>query len=207
MDERFYLGVPVHSLQAMLREISFRHPVLPQLVPDGIFGETTLEAVMIFQREWKLPVTGVVDNHTWDVIVLAYRQARDSLALPLRSNGFPDRDYQVHPGQICIYMLTIQAMAHALSAVLHGVEPVVINGIHTGASVRNVLWVQRYGGLPETGVVDMPTWNLLARLYEIFIIRNQDQRFCGALEQALYPVPEGAFPTTALTKGFPWEPY
>lgn len=207
MDERFYIGQPVRSLQAMLREISFRYPAVPRLVPDGIFGEVTLEAVMVFQREWKLPVTGVVDNDTWDMVVLVYRQARQSLALPLRSNGFPDRNYQVYPGQVCIYMLTIQAMAHALSAVLDGIEPVTIDGAHTGASVRNALWIQHNSGLPETGVMDMSTWNILARLYEIFIIRNQDPRFCSTLERDLYPLPDGSWPDAPLTKGFPWEPY
>ena len=206
-EERLFIGQPVRSLQAMLSEISYRHKTLPRLVPDGIFGEETLEAVMIFQREWKLPVTGVVDNETWDAVVLAYHEARRTLALPLRANGFPARDYQVFPGQVCIYLLTMQAMTHALSHVLDEIEGVTINGVHTGASVRNTLWLQRRGGLPETGVIDMPTWNLLARLYEVFIIRNTDPGLCRLLERDLYPQPEGTWPDTPLSKGFPWEPF
>ena len=58
LDESKYLGRPVKSLQAMLRQISYVYPVIPRLVPDGLFGEETLEAVMIFQREFRLPVTG-----------------------------------------------------------------------------------------------------------------------------------------------------
>ena len=44
------IGQPVRSLQTMLRTISFAYPFLPRLTPDGIFGERTLEAVMLFQR-------------------------------------------------------------------------------------------------------------------------------------------------------------
>ncbi len=206
-EERFFIGQPVRSLQAMLREIAYHHPAIPRLVPDGIFGEETLEAVMIFQREWKLPVTGVVDNGTWDTVVLAFRDAREALALPLPTNGFPARDYQIFPGQVCIYLLAMQAMSHSLSYVLADLEPVTINGIHTGASVRNAVAIQRSGGLPETGVVDMPTWNLLARLYEVFVIRNKDPEFCNWMERDLYPAPDGQWPDGPLSKGFPWEPY
>ena len=41
-----YLGNPVLSLQTMLRAISFHHPVIPRLIPSGVFDESTLEAVM-----------------------------------------------------------------------------------------------------------------------------------------------------------------
>ena len=52
------IGQPVRSLQTMLRELSFLYDFLPRLTPDGIFGERTLEAVMLFQREFFPPVTG-----------------------------------------------------------------------------------------------------------------------------------------------------
>ena len=71
-SERDFLGLPIHSLQAMLREISYCDHNIPCLIPDGIFGEETLEAVMRFQRQSGRPVTGRVDNGTWDAIVTAY---------------------------------------------------------------------------------------------------------------------------------------
>ena len=43
-----YVGRPVRSLQTMLRAISFQYPAIPRLIPDGVFGERTLEAVMVF---------------------------------------------------------------------------------------------------------------------------------------------------------------
>ena len=66
------IGQPVRSLQTMLRTISFAYPFLPRLTPDGIFGERTLEAVMLFQREFFPPVTGQVNQATWDAIVSLY---------------------------------------------------------------------------------------------------------------------------------------
>ena len=66
--EEEMLSNPVRSLQYMLRRLAGRYDFLPQLALDGIFGERTLEAVMLFQREFHLPVTGVVDEETWQRI-------------------------------------------------------------------------------------------------------------------------------------------
>ena len=66
------IGQPIRSLQTMLRELSFTYDFLPRLTPDGIFGESTLEAVMLLQREFFPPVTGRVDLATWDGIAALY---------------------------------------------------------------------------------------------------------------------------------------
>ena len=64
--EEEMLSNPVQNLQYMLRRLGTRYSFLPQLAVDGLFGEETLEAVMLFQRELAPPVTGVVDSRTWD---------------------------------------------------------------------------------------------------------------------------------------------
>ena len=81
--ENPYTGVPVRSLQTMLRELSFHYPVIPRLIPDGIFGEHTLEAVMLFQREFHPPVTGQVDHGTWDAVSALFQSVRPGLSPPL----------------------------------------------------------------------------------------------------------------------------
>ena len=49
--EREMVSQPVRSLQYMLRRVSQRYRQIPQLQPDGRFGERTLEAVMRFQQQ------------------------------------------------------------------------------------------------------------------------------------------------------------
>ena len=83
------IGQPVRSLQTMLRELSYRYPFLPRLTPDGVFGERTLEAVMLFQRELFPPVTGRVDQGVWDAIAGQYLDALSHTAPPLPLRGFP----------------------------------------------------------------------------------------------------------------------
>ena len=41
--------------------------------------------------------------------------------------------------------------------------------MHGDASVQNPLWVQNLAQLEETGVMDRQTWDMLSRLYELFI--------------------------------------
>ena len=61
--ERDYLGLPIRSLQTMLRTLSRCAPGLPCPIPDGVFGEVTLEAVMRFQQSAGMPITGRVQRH------------------------------------------------------------------------------------------------------------------------------------------------
>ena len=81
---------PVWGLQYMLSRLAEKYPFLPKLTPDGVFGERTLEAVMLFQRELLRPVTGVVDRKTWDEISRAWSRRRDSSAsvMALKSNRY-----------------------------------------------------------------------------------------------------------------------
>ena len=91
------IGQPIRSLQTMLRELSFVYDFLPRLTPDGIFGESTLEAVMLFQREFFPPVTGRVNQATWDAISALYLQAIARRIRPLQ--GYPSGEYTVDPGK------------------------------------------------------------------------------------------------------------
>ncbi len=198
--ENDYLGLPIRSLQSMLREISYCREGFPCPTPDGVFGEVTLEAVMRFQKEKGLPVTGVVDNDTWDAVVEAYWVAVPDNAPPRLLFPMRERDFTIRAGQCCIHMFLIQAMYQALSRVLDGVEPTPVTGEHAGPSVRNTVWLQRRSGLPETGIMEKHTWNMLTRAYDLFVARNFEEGLCSTA-----PIPpSGRSPNV---REFPWEPY
>lgn len=59
----------IYEVQCALRVIaSVDVNVRPKVVPDGIYGERTREAVESFQKCMGLPATGVVDYATWQVL-------------------------------------------------------------------------------------------------------------------------------------------
>ncbi len=163
---------PVRDLQRMLTQISFSHPQIPQVIPDGIFGERTLEAVMVFQRDFHPPVTGVVDLDTWQAITRLYQKSVRDIGTPpalrVMRNG---RDTVQGGGQTPPAPI-MQAMFDALSAPLKNFKATAVPGASQIQSAENTRELQRVCGLDETGVMDRATWEGLARLYQLFITRE-----------------------------------
>ena len=58
-------GQKVRQLQEQLNLIGEYYNRIPVLIPDGIYGERTADAVRQFQRIFDMPQTGVVDFATW----------------------------------------------------------------------------------------------------------------------------------------------
>ena len=167
--EEEMLSNPVRSLQYMLRRLSSKYPFLPQLAVDGVFGERTLEAVMLFQREMAPPVTGVVDQRTWNAIRDAWIDLERETAPPRTLRIFPGEGYQVQPGMSGGAMVLPQIMFQLLRQRLEGIAEGESNGFHGDTSVQNTLWLQKLAQLEQTGVMDRQTWDMLNRLYELFI--------------------------------------
>ena len=61
-------GDRVRHLQYMLSVLSEFIPEIPPLAVDGIYGPRTEDAVRAAQRWFDEPVTGIVDEDTWDEI-------------------------------------------------------------------------------------------------------------------------------------------
>lgn len=172
--ERDMLANPVSSLQYMLRQLSKTYRFLPELAVDGVYGERTLEAVMRFQREAGLPVTGTADRATWDAIRNCWleQESRESYARSARI--FPSEGIQVREGNRKEYMIVPQTMFSVLAKHFNGITPCQANGSHGPASADNVRWLQKAAGLPVTGCMDRAAWDALSRLYEIFVVRDTD---------------------------------
>ena len=110
---------PVRNLQYMLRRLSIRYPDLPELQPDGLFGERTLEAVMRFQKQMGIPVTGVVDPRLWHAIRDEWLSVEHELAHPRKLRGYPEK-VTTQPGERGDHLYVVQAMFRALSPFLEG---------------------------------------------------------------------------------------
>ena len=80
-------GERVKELQYMLAVLAEFNDELPMLNIDGIYGKDTANAVRAFQRRKNLPVTGIADRKTWDMI---YRQFEGISNIVLSNNNlFP----------------------------------------------------------------------------------------------------------------------
>ena len=88
---------PVTSLQSMLRAIAFVEQQFPVISATGLFDEDTLEAVLRFQKQNYLPVTGIVDEETWDSIASAFINAYRQLP-PISVPPYALDNRSIHPG-------------------------------------------------------------------------------------------------------------
>ena len=88
----------IYDLQVCLRRIQQENDHPQPLVPDGIFGAETAEAVRAHQRQNGLPVSGQVDRATWDSIFDTYEQLTALDALPAAVRFFPAEGGVLSPG-------------------------------------------------------------------------------------------------------------
>lgn len=169
------LGNPVYSLQTMLRTISFYQPTIPSVVATGNFDEATLEAVMLYQRDFYPPVTGVVNYGTWQSITQMYFEALSHLSPPTPCAGYPFEDFQIQPNTQTVHLPVLQGMLYSLSYVLDNIKQGEVNGMHSGETLDNIMALQQRSGLSPTGVIDRETWNMLSRLYALFVSQLQSR--------------------------------
>lgn len=169
INEKKFLSRPVYSLQSMLREISFHAPAIKPVVPNGIFGEDTLEAVMLFQREFHPPVTGVVDLETWDAIVDMYQTVLFFHGPPPVLHMWPRSGVKVNPKKQTPQVYVMQGMYTALADVIDNIKPTALSGIFDDMTQANTKVVQRLSRLPETGRIDRATADALNRMYHTFL--------------------------------------
>ena len=170
-----FIAQPIRSLQTMLRVIGEDAGYTYNVVPDGIYGNSTIDAVSRFQKEHGLPVTGVTDQATWESIVLEYEPAlvRVDAAQPLQLILNPNqvlRRGEEHP-----YLYLIQTMLLALSNIYGSVPAPQITGVLDLPTQESVSAFQYLSELPQTGEIDKVTWKHLALQYPLAVNLRKTQ--------------------------------
>jgi len=160
-DESF-IQQPIRSLQTMLRVLSERDERYPTIIPDGIYGQSTVSAVSNFQRIHALPVTGITDQATWERIVAEYEPALIHVqeAQPLEVILNPNE--VLRRGAESPYLYVAQALLQVLSQVYASISRPSQNGILDEVTADALSSFQALSGLPMTGELDKITWRQLA---------------------------------------------
>ncbi len=88
----------VRELQARLRQIGYFHRS-----PTGFYGSITADAVSGFQKKRELPVTGSVDEATWQRLVAMTRKPTANELRPQTTNELDAPDPRCMTGRVlCI---------------------------------------------------------------------------------------------------------
>ena len=171
-------GEVVSTIQYRLSLLQRFVDYLPQVRIDGIFGPATRSAVEAFQRLVGLPQTGEVNRATWDALANAWRGAeaaversgvRDAVpAIAIQGGTVPMPDMPRFPvDPPALPLRVILQREQALPPLHRKIFDAAIDALAAVMAVPQdpVRWLQRAAALPETGVVDRATWDVLSRLY------------------------------------------
>lgn len=174
-----YPGIPlklgtvdeeVLIVQRQLNRISRNYPAIPKIPrSDGVFDKTTENAVKAFQKIFNLTQDGVVGESTWYSIKRIYNAVKklselysEGISISESQRVFP---YQLKNGSSGIYVRVLQYY-FAFFAYFNNMLPTVKVDGFFGKETENAVKVfQNYQGLPQTGIVDRPTWNLMIKEY------------------------------------------
>ena len=158
------VGPNVVIVQTELNRISQNYPAIPKVAAvDGIFGARTENALMAFQRIFDLNPDGIVGPATWYALVRLYT-AVTSLS-ELRSQGQKfytiawNQGQPISPGDRGIRVEHLQYMLRVLSAYISQIPSVTVDGVYGSTTRSAVLAAQGYFRLPQTGTVDLATWD------------------------------------------------
>lgn len=171
-----FIGQPVRSLQTMLRVLSEDDRSLPTVVPDGIYGQTTMGAVTEFQRREGLPLTGITDQSTWDAIVLRYEEAliRVDQAEPIAIIMDPGQVFA--SGDQGAYIYLMQSLLIWLAQDHKGIRPPSHTGVFDSETEAALIDFQALAGLEQTGQLDKITWKHLSRHFTLNAHHNSETR-------------------------------
>lgn len=165
-DESF-IGQPIRSLQTMLRVIAEDGDYIPTVVPDGIYGPATMNAISSFQRYHGLPVSGVADQITWDKIAEIFDLSIINIGKtePIEVLFEPGQIFR--RGDTSPYLYLAQSMLIYLADDHLAIPLAVHTGILDAPTAAALQAFQLLAGLPETGELDRNTWNNLSKQFTL----------------------------------------
>lgn len=162
-----FIGQPIRSLQTMLRVIAENDPSHTRIVPDGIYGPETVQAVSTFQRKHGLPVTGVTDQATWEAVVAVYEPALIEQDAAYSLDIILNPQQVIRRGERHPHLYLVQGMLMVLSQRYKSVAEPSQNGLLDDATSDSLATFQELSGLPMTGNLDKHTWKHLALQYPL----------------------------------------
>ncbi|MDO5602758.1 MAG: peptidoglycan-binding protein, partial [Oscillospiraceae bacterium] len=160
-------GTVVEWVQYLLAYIGEFYENVQQPDLTGVFDDLTEAAVKDFQNEFSLPVTGVVDEETFNALVLTYWSVLattqwSDLNLNGAYPGFVLTLYSAGP-----VVLFLQRMINDIALRFCVIDYVPEDGFFGPETKAAVESFQRGFGLEVTGFVDKATWDAIYQYYAL----------------------------------------
>lgn len=154
----------IRNLQTYLRQLSYHSVGIPAPPINGYYGAETRESVRAFQKEYEIPITGIVNQAVWDLLYAAYRGSLAAHTSPQRVNIFPSYPCgcELKPGSKGFAVAAIQYLLGELERFYGMIGNPGITGTYDENTRRAVMEFQKQNALRPSGNVDWLTWNAIA---------------------------------------------
>lgn len=169
MSDYLRFDSPIHNLQVFLRTISNKYDDIPTVIPDGVYGNSTSEAVRAFQKRFSLTQTGTTDNSTWDNIVSVYKEIERETSEPRWVRIYPEHGLTSENDSYIPTIYIMQTMMASLSERFSNIPRPSINGIVDTPTIESVKAIQIASGLNPDGNITKTFWNYLSVIYETYV--------------------------------------
>ncbi len=156
----------VQAVQYFLNVLSAFYDTIPSVDINGTLDTQTRTAIMEFQRTFSLPITGIIDEATWDTMynnVIGILDTLPPQAIALPSLLWPGTVLRLGSEGPGVYL--IQQYLSYIASVLEGLPPAEPDGIFGPMTEAAVREFQQYFGIDVTGVVDQYTWDRIVLIY------------------------------------------
>ncbi len=159
-------GEFIRPLNYLLNTIAYFNQNIPFLNISGItFDSDTEQLVKAFQKEYNLPVTGIVDANTWAKLKDAYLYTINNVAtkyLVDLNDFYPG--YFLFKGMSGENISRLQNFLYIICKDGRNISGVKINGIFDDLTEKSVKEIQLLTGLEATGIVGAATWYQIVEL-------------------------------------------
>lgn len=164
-------GHPVYLMQLYLNRIALDYPGLLVIYPiNGIYDQLMKEAVERFQRLFNLEDTGKIDKDTWYKISFLYVGLQELAQLLsegiLQPEDLSDFKSTLREGDRGSIVSWMQYALNVVSQFIDSVPRVTMSGLFDEETKNALIAFQQTYGLPETGVADRDTWDMLSSVFD-----------------------------------------
>ncbi len=160
-------GVEVLEIQLYLSTIALYNNEVKTVAIDGVYGESTLNSVVSFQRSYGIDPDGVVGRITWERLVDVYNGIKNNVNVPsvgtIELQPYPGTELRV--GSESGLVAYVSRLINAIASVYPNIPTVEVSDTFTPELEESVKAFQELVTLPATGVIDERTWNYLNDTY------------------------------------------
>ncbi len=164
----------VSLLQYYLDYLSAYYDTIPAVEVDGVYGESTRNAVYAAQAALGLPVDGVVGEETWRAIVDAYYGIVRRIPVSYtEGNTIPFGGETLRQGSESEAVRVLQEYLTYIADYFPEIPAVTPTGYYGPRTEASVRALQEVVGLPVSGLVGAVTWGAITDLYSDLYIGSR----------------------------------